>query len=317
MSSLPSISVVVPCFNAERWIGATLDSVFGQAWPNLEVLVVDDGSTDNSVELVRSRFPMVKLLRQANSGVAAARNLGIRFATGDWIAFVDADDIWLPGKLAAQWEALQFDPEVRLAYSAWHVWHSEDPSPSQTLMAQLGAEGDNLERWGGCSGWIYPQLLLECCVWTSTVLAQRALLDEIGVFDTTLRIGEDLDLWLRASRVTAIVRVSRPLALYRMHPNSITKAAPETNFQAQVVLRAIERWGYSGPNGGRAIKSDVDKALARTWNDYAGANLAAGNSQRARTGSLMSVRTRWQQTQGWKLLARSLAKSVLPTGTRL
>lgn len=315
MNSLPSISVVVPCFNAERWIGATLESVRAQGWSNIEVLVVDDGSSDHSAELIRDRFPEVRLLQQANSGVAAARNLGIRSAAGDWIAFIDADDIWLPGKLAAQWKALQEQPEARLACTEWHVWHSQEPSPDQALLEQLIAEPNHHDGCAGCSGWVYTQLLLECCIWTSTVLAKRTLFDEIGAFDPSLRIGEDLDLWLRVSRVTPVVRVSQPLALYRMHPNNITRRAPDQNFQALVIHRAIDRWGYSAPDGSHANEADVAKALARTWNDFAGANLAAGNINRARSGSLASIQTHWRQVQGWKLLVKSLAFSAMHVRT--
>ncbi|MFX8024319.1 hypothetical protein ABTK62_20960, partial [Acinetobacter baumannii] len=82
----------------------------------------------------------------------------------------------------------------------------------------LAAQAGDTARWAGATGWLYPELLLDCVVWTSTVLMQRSLLDEIGDFDSELRIGEDYDLWLRASRVTRIERVAQPLALYRQHP---------------------------------------------------------------------------------------------------
>lgn len=310
MTSLPSLSVVIPCFNAGRWIAATLESVYAQAWPNLEVIVVDDGSSDNSVASVEQQFPLVRVLRQPNSGVAAARNLGLAAAQGDWIAFVDADDIWLPGKLAAQWDALRSEAGVRMACSGWHVWESQEPRPSSGLLEQLAREATDPSRWGGPSGWIYAQLLLDCQVWTSTVFAQRSLFDQIGNFDSTLRIGEDLDLWLRASRVTPIIRVAKPLALYRMHPASITKGAPKENYQAMVVTRAVQRWGYKSPNGPAARKADVDRAIAATWRDFAGAQFVAGDYPRARSGAWQSLRTDWRQLGGWLLLARSAARTL-------
>jgi glycosyltransferase involved in cell wall biosynthesis len=304
------ISVVIPCYNAERWLGATLRSVLAQDWPRLEIIVVDDGSSDRSAELVRTQFPSVTLVQQKNSGVAAARNNGIANAKGDWIAFVDADDIWLPGKLHAQWQALTLQPGGRMAYTAWHVWPCTNPEPESTLLKDLGQRSTDASLWDGPSGWIYPDLLEDCCVWTSTVLMHRSLFDEIGIFDEKLRIGEDYDLWLRASQATPIVRIPKPLALYRMHPDSITKKAPDTNYQALVIIRAIDQWGYNSPDGHYAAKRKVDLALARTWRDFAGAHLAVGNLERARHGSLMSLRSDWRQLRGWKLACRSILRSL-------
>ena len=164
--------------------------------------------------------------------------------------------------------------------------------------------------WDGPSGWIYPQLLLDCEVWTTTVLAERSLLDELGGFDAGLRIGEDYDLWLRASRLTPILRVPQPLALYRMHPASITKAAPPVNYQATVIERAIDRWGLNSPDGRSADRGAVNRALARCWSDFAGAHLGAGDLQRARHGSAMSLRAEWRQTLGWKLLLKSWLRGL-------
>ena len=305
-----SISVVIPCYNAARYIGATLRSVLAQGWPNLEVIVVDDGSADASADIVARDFPSVTLIRQANAGVASARNIGIRHASGDWVAFLDADDVWLPGKLAAQWQRLSSEPETRMAYSAWQVWASEAPIPLPEDLAVLLAESDDAVLWDGPSGWIYPQLLVDCVVWTSTVLAQRSLFDEIGMFDPGLPVGEDYDLWLRASRVTPIARVARPLALYRIHPGSITKRAPAANHRSVVVERALERWGCVGPDGACARREDVQRALAASWSDYAAAHLKVGNVGEARAGGLMSTRADWHHVPGWKVLVKAWGQSL-------
>ena len=303
------VSVVIPCYNARRYIDAALHSVAAQQWPDVEVIVVDDGSTDGSAQHIEARHPSVRLLRQANQGVAAARNAGIAAARGEWVAFLDADDLWLPGKLAAQFELLERSSPARMAYCAWHVWTSQAPTPSADELAEF--ERRRIARsWDGPSGWIYPQLLLDCEVWTTTVLAERSLLDELGGFDAGLRIGEDYDLWLRASRLTPILRVPQPLALYRMHPASITKAAPPVNYQATVIERAIDRWGLNSPDGRSADRGAVNRALARCWSDFAGAHLGAGDLQRARHGSAMSLRAEWRQTLGWKLLLKSWLRGL-------
>ena len=155
------LSVVIPCFNAARYISSAIDSVLEQQWPELEIVVVDDGSTDGSADLVAARYPQVRLIRQANAGVAEARNRGIREASGRWIAFLDADDLWLPGKLLAQSALLRADPSARMVYAAWQVWQSEKPAPDAADRAALLAGADEPARWAGASGWIYPELLLE------------------------------------------------------------------------------------------------------------------------------------------------------------
>jgi hypothetical protein len=176
----------------------------------------------------------------------------------------------------------------------------------------LESEPESEARWGGPSGWIYAQLLLDCQVWTSTVVVRRSLLERVGGFDTSLRIGEDLDLWLRLSRETPFLRVARPLALYRMHATSITRSVPTVNWQGRVIERALKRWGYSSPDGTAADPREVQRALARTWRDFAGAQLAAGDSTGARASAVTALRHDWRQMVNWRLLARSL----LPVMTR-
>jgi GT2 family glycosyltransferase len=311
-ANTPSISVIIPCFNCETYVVASVRSVYAQSWPDIEVIVVDDGSTDRSAELVRANFPDVKLIQQANQGVAAARNNGLAHATAEWIAFLDADDIWLDSKLAMQWALLQSSREVRMCYAAWHVWQSDAPDPAEELLAQLrdNATASDRTQPAGASGWIYPALLLDCVVWTSTVLAHRSVFDEVGVFDTSLRIGEDYDLWLRASRVTQILRVPEKLALYRTHLASITKSAPSKNYQGIVIQRALDRWGFASPDGTLADRSAVNSGLARTWTNYGSACLAADQTKSAWRCGLKSLQANWKQKAGWKLLAKAAMRAM-------
>lgn len=314
MTARPKISVVIPCFNAEKYIAVAIRSVLAQDWPDLEIVVVDDGSSDRSAELVRENFPEVKLLRQANQGVAQARNNGIQHATGDWIAFLDADDLWLPGKLQAQWDIHRVTPSIRMSYTAWEDWSQVDPLPTPDYLADLLRDAGNFPRWSGITGWVYTQLLAGCLVWTGTVLAHRSVFEEVGLFDPTLRIGEDYDLWLRASRVTQIFRVSVPYALYRWHPASITRSVPEKNFHSVVVGRALARWGYSSPDGSSARKADVDRVLAKSWCDFAGAHLEVGHLHRAWSASWMALRADWGYASGWKVLIKTVVRSLTGAG---
>lgn len=294
-----SISVIVPCFNARRWICATLRSVFAQDLQPAEVIVVDDGSSDGGAELLAAEFPQVRVLHQANAGVAAARNHGVRAASGDWVAFLDADDIWLPSKLRQQHLALQAAPGARLCYTAWRFWPCDDPEPSPELLQPAPATA-------GPSGWIYTELLLDCAVWTSTTLMDRRLFGDLGGFDETLRIGEDYDLWLRASRETPIIRVNQPLALYRQHPRSLTRGVPEQNWQALVVNRALARWGHRGPDGREADARAVSRSLARAWRNHANAQLQGGQWGLALTSNLRACGLVWNDAGTWQRALRKL-----------
>lgn len=303
---LPMVSVIIPCFNGEAYIAGALQSVLAQQWPELEIIVVDDGSTDGSAARVAREFPGVVVVRQQNQGVAAARNHGIRCARGEWLAFLDADDAWLPGKLQAQWQALVADPEARMSYTGWHVWHSDVPDASAGLADYLRTSGRDDEESPGASGWIYTSLLEDCVVWTSTVLVHRSVLDEVGVFDANLRIGEDYDLWLRASRVTKILRVPKAYALYRMHPSNLTRKVPAMNYKGMVVTRAIERWGYESPDGTVADRTRVSSGLARSWSDFAGAQLMGGASGTALRSAALSLKVYPWQMLGWTVLLKAL-----------
>lgn len=305
MLALPQVSVIVPCFNAERYIGATLRSILAQSGTALEVIVVDDGSTDGSAALVEREFPTVRLLKRTNAGVAAARNTGIAEAKGDWIAFCDADDIWLPGKLAAQLQASTELDGCRMSYTGWHVWMADTAEPPPELMQGLQGSAASPALPSTHSGWIYPELLLDCVVWTSTVMMTRGLLAEIGVFDPSLRIGEDYDLWLRASRVTPVARVPQPLALYRQHASSITRSAPKANYRGRVLQSALDRWGLSGPDGRAANAHAVRQALAGSWSEYAYTQLEAGQKSEARRSALQALRVQPRQTAAWKVWLKS------------
>ncbi|MEK8053345.1 glycosyltransferase [Ideonella sp. DXS22W] len=308
MSTLPAISVVIPAYNASSFLPTTLRSVLSQEGFELDVIVVDDGSSDDTAASIRKGYPQVRLLQQSNAGVAAARNHGLAQAQHEWVAFVDADDVWLPGKLQAQWAQLQRQPEAQMGYTAWRVWHTDDIEPAADLLldvVQAGLAGDAAQHFAGASGWIYPELLADCVVWTSTVLARRSLLLDLGGFDAGLRIGEDYDLWLRASRLTPILRVPRPLALYRHHGSNITHRVPERNFKGEVVGRALARWGYTGPDGRQADRRLVDAGLARSWADFAGARLIEGQTQAARRAAWQALLLDRRQWLAWSVLAKS------------
>jgi glycosyltransferase involved in cell wall biosynthesis len=251
MSVSGLVSVVIPAYNVGAHIGEAIDSVLSQDHPQLEVIVVDDGSKDDTAEVVATRYPQLTLIRKENGGAASARNAGIRAARGEFVAFLDADDIWLPGKLRAQVDYFRAHPDVAMNCTGFAQWVSDVdgrfPDPLTIVPDQAAVAADAIDR--ELSGWIYHKLLLRTFVWTTTVMMRRSLIDRIGLYDESFRLGQDYEYFLRASRETEVHRLSRPYALYRQHAGSATARGIDYNYAARIILKARETWGLASPNG--------------------------------------------------------------------
>ena len=196
------MSVVIPTYNLAHFLPEAVASVRAQGWPDIEIIVVDDGSTDETPALLeRLAREGVRCFRQENAGAASARNRGIREAQQEWVAFLDADDFWLAGKLAAQFEALEKKPSARFSYT-------------DVVLCGEGRAETALEC-GTTDRPLLPQLLEGNLFATPTVLARRDCFDRVGLFETRLRTGEDWDMWMRLAAHFECVRVARPLATVR------------------------------------------------------------------------------------------------------
>jgi glycosyltransferase involved in cell wall biosynthesis len=215
----PLVSVVVPAFNAAPTIGSTLDSITRQTYRRLDVVIVDDGSTDETNSVVR-RFCLsdlrMRLIEQPNSGVAAARNAGIRASKGDFVAFIDADDLWHPTKIERQLRALlEQGPDVALVYSPFRV---------------IDGEGNVIAsaRRQRASGWVLDRHLKTNIVGNgSSILVRKSVLHEFGGFDPWLRQQgaegcEDLLLQLRIASRYQFCEVPEYLVAYRRHGGSMS-----------------------------------------------------------------------------------------------
>lgn len=205
----PLVSVIIPAYNAERFIAQTLDSVFAQTYQNYEVVVVDDGSHDRTAAIVRQysqRDARIQLWQQPNSGVAAARNLAIEKSRGEFIAPLDADDIWFPDNLKLQVECfVQSKDSVGLVYS-WSLDIDEKGKPRGTCHA-YNIQGD-----------VYSTLLCHDFIGNaSSVLIRRSCLEYIGGYNA--KFSEDLELYLRIAERYKFQTVPRFLVAYRRHSN--------------------------------------------------------------------------------------------------
>ncbi len=195
-----SISVIVAAYNQADYIAACLESVFSQIYPNYEIIVVDDGSTDRTPDILSGYGDRIKVIRQNNGGRSSTRNRGLKAASYDWVAFLDGDDLWEPEKLARQAAAIKNHPEVDfIATNA--VWFNDQGPVKENFFNTMRRLPRMPGRTDGTlkilDGSIYPVLLEENFIVTSSVLMRRGCLTETGYFDETLRRCEDRDLWLR------------------------------------------------------------------------------------------------------------------------
>ena len=223
---IPKVSVVIPTYDRIETLPRSLDSVIKQTFSDWELIVVDDGSTDGTDEMVLRDYPAVRLHRQENAGVSAARNAGVALTAGEWIAFLDSDDAWLPEKLEWQLSALANEPELRLSHTD-EIW------------IRNGKRVNQPKEYAKSGGSIYRRCLPLCCVCPSSVLLRRDLFDEIGGFDETLAVCEDYDLWLRITAREPVHYLDQ--ALVRKYGGHEDQLSTTTWGMDRYRIRALEK----------------------------------------------------------------------------
>ena len=196
------VSIIIPTYNRQSWIKEALESVLCQSYSHYELIVVDDGSCDNTSNFLRSLDTPARYFFQSNQGPSAARNKGLDLSRGEWIAFLDSDDLWKPEKLKKQMEVLQKEPRFKVCYTD-EIW------------IRNGQFVNPRKRHAKVSGWIYPHCLPLCIISPSSVIIHRSVFEEVGRFDTKLPVAEDYDLWLRISSHYEIKLLSQKLVVKR------------------------------------------------------------------------------------------------------
>lgn len=205
------ISVVIPTYNRADVLERAIHSVLSQTFPPLEVIVVDDGSEDHTPELLDQQFPQVSYLHQANRGVSSARNLGISQARGDWIAFLDSDDEWLPTKLESQHLLLKEQPGLKIC-------HTEE------IWIRNGRRVNQMKKHAKQGGSIFQHCLPLCVISPSSVMIHKDVFDQVGLFDESLPACEDYDLWLRICARYPVGFVTKPqINKYGGHEDQLSR----------------------------------------------------------------------------------------------
>lgn len=206
-----TVSVIIPTLNRSGLLPRALRSVLSQTRPADEVIVVDNGSTDGTLQMLSEKFPEVKVFSEPKKGVSASRNLGIALARYNWIAFLDSDDEWHQNKLDTQMRA-------HLRYEGYRLSHTDE------IWVKEGKRINQHNKHKKKGGYIFENCLKLCCISPSSVLINRNIFRELGGFDDTLPACEDYDMWLRVTSREPVLFVSEPLTIkYGGHSDQLSK----------------------------------------------------------------------------------------------
>lgn len=270
MNVLPLVSVVIPVYNGARFLSQAIDSVLAQTYPAVEVVVVDDGSTDDSRALIAGYGDRIVAVHQNNGGVARARNAGIRAGRGELVAFLDQDDWWRPEKIAAQVRVFQSDPGIGLVHTG--VAHYDQRA--QAFVGRLNPHDAPHQLVGRC----YERLLLGNGIYNATVMVRRTALDAVGHFDASIagNTVADYELWLRLARRFTLAYVPDELAVFRLHADQGTWKRRD---MLAAELRVLEQ-ALADP--APAHPAAMAGRLAQLLEELGVAHLDAGDSRAAR-----------------------------------
>jgi glycosyltransferase involved in cell wall biosynthesis len=288
------ISVVIPTYNRRRYVREALESAWAQTYRPLEIIIIDDGSTDGTEEELSSFGSAIRYLRQQNQGPSAARNRGIQAATGEYIALLDSDDLWAPTKIEKQVRLIERSSKVGVVFC--------DTQQLNVITGDVAVRRCS----PGLRGDIRRQLLHRNCVngSDSAVLVRRACFDRVGLFDEALKQAEDWDLWIRISRHYHFDYVPEPLVTIRTHGNNLHQQVHVMHeHQMEVIRRAFTHDAIDGAN--HLLQRRV---LAYIHADAGGEYLTAGRTRLA-LRHLLQTLVFWPfDYRYYILLARALMK---------
>ena len=222
------ISVIIPTYNSDKYICEAIDSVLSQTCKDYEIIIIDDGSTDNTKNLIAENYPTVRYFYSKNKGVSSARNIGISIAQGEFIAFLDADDKWLPEKLEKQLALFENDHQVGMVFTENYYFDEHGLKEIKIFKRKLLMYGN-----------IVRNIFLNSYVVTSTVMVRKSVFDDVGLFEEGLAIAEDDNMWMRICLKNRIELLDEPLILYRITEGSLSR---DNSFQnlIQAVRKHIE-----------------------------------------------------------------------------
>ena len=273
---MPIVSVIIPTFNCAQYLAKAIDSVLSQTYKDLEIIVVDDGSSDNTPEVVLPYLARITFIRQPNKGLPSARNTGIRAASGKFIALLDSDDSWLPEKLARQMPPFD-DPAVGIVYTDFSVVYADGRTlPSYLAERPLASEGFILDNYIQ-SRFLFP----------STMLLRRQAIEECGLFDEEMLAAEDVELFARICLRWRVARIPEVLMVRTEGTNNITANGSRLNRYMILAFEKILQRETTLPVLSRQL-IHVELGRQHWWR--ACATFSAGQPARARRDLIRSIR---------------------------
>ena len=263
----PLVSVVIPAWNCSRWIDEALESVYSQTYRNLEIVVVDDGSTDDTAQILGRHGDRIRYFHQPNAGTGAARNAGVAQARGELIAFLDNDDVWMPEKLERQVRALQGWPQCGLVFADGRRFNEAGVRPESLLPSRLEPWMDECrtEDPEVFVGSLAREFYFGCPISSaSAVLARRSVIVAVGGFDEGLTITDDYDLWLRIARECPVIMLRTCLYLWRWRDDSQSGPVAERQYRwNRASIKVIEKHLADAPSD--AIREIKRNLALRYW----------------------------------------------------
>jgi glycosyltransferase involved in cell wall biosynthesis len=245
----PRVSVIIPTYNRGWIVKEAIESVLAQDYRDFELIVVDDGSTDNTDDILNSYRGDIMVFRQENQGVSAARNRGLAEASGRFIAFLDSDDLWLPQKLFRQVEFFNKNPDAQICQTE-ETWIRKG--------VRVNPKKRHKKPWG----MIFEPSLALCLVSPSAVMIRRSLLEKVGGFDETLPACEDYDLWLRTSCRYPVYLIETPLIIKRGgHNDQLSASSGLDKFRIKSLNKLIESNLLSKSQYEAAVKTLKQKCI--------------------------------------------------------
>ncbi|MEZ5361550.1 MAG: glycosyltransferase [Bryobacterales bacterium] len=266
----PRVSIIVPTYNRRAFLADALESIWAQTYQDFEVIVVDDGSTDDTREYLEGlREPRLRSLFRPHAGVCEAANAGLRAARGELVARLDSDDTWLPDMLEVEIAALDARPDAGLVYARAQFVDAKGNPKGRTTGMPLRFPGDSLRS-----------MLYEDCTTQCTIVARRKALEVIGLYDSDLATSEDWDLWLRFARRHTFVFLDRVTAHYRMHEGNSTSNRNRLRFATMLETRrkVLDKF-FSDDNVPVAAQAMRPRAYGNYFIDC-GVRLLAGDQPR-------------------------------------
>ncbi len=261
------VSVIIPCFNHGHLVSEAIESVLAQSYGNHEIVLVDDGSTDNTAGNVAG-FPGVRYVRQENQGLAAARNTGARESTGEYLVFLDADDLLLPDALQIGLNTLRSNPDCAFV-AGWCKWMTADGTPLETP-----------ERvWSGKEDFYHKLLTCNNMGGIMAVMFRRSAFDSVGGFDPTLRSAEDYEFYLRLTRKYPVYCHDQPVAEYRRRSDSLSQN-PAAMLQSTLSVLRAQRPFIKG----NRLYESAYRTGVKYWQNCYGERLIAQVRRHARAG---------------------------------